>query len=352
MVINLTDNAFRDMPRNCNSLERLTLIGTRLLREHDLMRIIGNSPNLLSLSLLHITDITDSAIEHIARYCTKLESLEIFADRLDISDIGMMAIISRITNLRSLKVDLVCIMGDNISRCLFSDDSILLLARCAANLEVLELTGSSHVSGYAISQIVLNCRRLRHLVLRNCVNVTNLNFDKFYEQNTPFGREPSIEYRRSYFERKRESVTRAQSGENRHLKCIVDCNDDLERRPLHSHLHVISLDQTSVNNNSFVQIAKHCPDLLRLNVCKDEICDDAVEALVTNCQLLREMLIDGGNLTVSGLRAVAKFGSNLKVLKIRSWSGGSIEGMDDLISICKTKKTGRLRRFVKDVLHL
>lgn len=328
----LNMNAFVDFPRHYDSLECLSLTRASVLTQDDLMYIVGNSPNLLSLALLSFpsSTISDRIILFLAKTCRKLEVLEVVSeDKIHhITDTGVNTLVSNCPNLRKLHfwhhsnansanfstVATRCHQLKSLilpPYCPFTEESIILLSQHAGNLRVLCLRVNDCITGFAVSQVVINCRHLKHLSIEQCKKELDLNFDEFHQKSTPFGRKPLVECSGRCVRSNDELNPSAQPIGNRYHCCPVDRDIHLERRPVVSQIQIISFYDTPVSNSTLLQIAKHCPDLVKLFVSKGDIYDDAAVALVKNCERLTSLLLPGTNLTDDGFDAIATFGSNL-----------------------------------------
>lgn len=93
----ISKEAFADMPGHCNGMIELALTISKNLTEDDLMYIVRNTPNNSFIK-------SDRSIVFIYNAFKKLETLEINASHLRLTDAGMEALVYICINLRNFDV--------------------------------------------------------------------------------------------------------------------------------------------------------------------------------------------------------------------------------------------------------
>ncbi|KAJ2925666.1 hypothetical protein H1R20_g11432, partial [Candolleomyces eurysporus] len=125
----------------CDLLERLTLHGSKRLSAPALEATLTSWPNLISIDLTNVAEVTNEAIILLAAVSNKLQGV----------------------NLNGCKIP--------------GDPALIALAKNCPSLCRLRMGASDLVTDTGVSAIVKGCPRLLELDLHRCQNITNIALD-------------------------------------------------------------------------------------------------------------------------------------------------------------------------------
>ncbi|KAI9251240.1 hypothetical protein BY458DRAFT_444312 [Sporodiniella umbellata] len=149
---------------HCSRIRRLTLAGCYQLTDAGLCQLIdvrtGIGPQLLSLDLSDVLNLTDKTLLTIAIHCPKLQALNLgmTAPHFEISDRGVETLAYSCTGLKRIKLNYCVTITER--------SSIALATHCPSLIEI-DLTGCG-VTDQALYTIFQRCRELRELRLNQC----------------------------------------------------------------------------------------------------------------------------------------------------------------------------------------
>eukprot|EP01121_Diplochlamys_sp_Union-15-3_P022569 TRINITY_DN9661_c0_g1_i1.p1 TRINITY_DN9661_c0_g1~~TRINITY_DN9661_c0_g1_i1.p1 ORF type:complete len:263 (-),score=25.26 TRINITY_DN9661_c0_g1_i1:5-793(-) len=165
---------------NCHKLKCLAMAKCPNLTNGALISIAKNCPQLITLNIngksrselfpgikergAKYTGVNDEGISQLAKYCPKLEMLDIFEGCTNkISDKGLIDLATHCTELKSLKL---------ISLFKITDESFKALGQNCRKLAALEASTCSQITEAGIRFILDHCKDLKQVILRNFQTLT------------------------------------------------------------------------------------------------------------------------------------------------------------------------------------
>ncbi|KAF8976878.1 hypothetical protein BGZ46_007883 [Entomortierella lignicola] len=211
-------------------LEDIQLVST-FITENALKNLLGKSPNLFRLILLHNAN-KNSTVQAIAENCPNLRSLELKNSK-SIATSAFDSVFKGCPLLTNL----------DISHTLIYDSVILTLAHNCHSLRVLDLKGCSRITHIAFLELMSTLKHLQYLCVEEC---TKLKIEAF-SGATPWSCRESLEVL--------EMPNVGIDGMSDNLDGLVRHLGSLLR------LRTLHLDDLVSNHSTMVRFLEDCPDL-------------------------------------------------------------------------------------------
>lgn len=134
----VTDAGILGLAEHCHMLESVSIAGTILITSASLCPLFTSSPRVISIRLDQCDSVTDEVLVAISQHCPKLATLDINNCKLLTGVVPLLDIASH------------CIL-----------------------LERLQLLGYSTLTDAAVEAFIRHCKRLKHILLYECPNITS-----------------------------------------------------------------------------------------------------------------------------------------------------------------------------------
>ena len=190
----ITDKAIGHVARFCQRLQKLNISGRERVTNRGLTLIARNCPLLKELNVEKCEEISDKGIKSIAKNCRRLKVLSL-ASCSKISDKGVRFIAKKCTNLQSL----------NIAGCGgVSDTSLMTIGKHCHSLRNINLKEITGISFYGIESLVSGNPGMTHvrlgivgdaqntmialqIIVKHCQKLQFLSFQHFHKTGVVAG---------------------------------------------------------------------------------------------------------------------------------------------------------------------
>ena len=150
----------------CDRLERLTLIGCKLLTGEGLTQTLPNFPNLVAIDLTGVANTTSEAIIGLASVATRLQGINL-SGCSNVTDAGIIALAQSCPLLRRVKLS---------GLTLLTDAAVSALAQECPMLLEIDLNHCELISDVSVRLIWTHLVHMREMRLSHCSLLTDAAF--------------------------------------------------------------------------------------------------------------------------------------------------------------------------------
>ncbi|KAI8601307.1 hypothetical protein EDD21DRAFT_374802 [Dissophora ornata] len=294
----------------CTRLERLLLPGCAKTTEDGLKQILGAGQGLYSLDLSEIPSVTDTVLEHVARFCPKLHTLYLTGCAA-LTDKSVVKLAASCPSLKRIK------LGQCV---LLTDQSVLALTRHCPQLMEIDISNCSLMTNNAIHSIFQTLPQIRDINMTALSNLTDRAF-----ASIPLSPLSSLSTTSTIrFEQLRVlNLTSCNQITDETLIRIIPAASRLRNlaltkcdritdvgasaiRLLGKHLHYLHLGHCSkLTDKAITTLTQHCTRIRYLDLaCCSKLTDAAVVAMAQLPKLRRVGLVKCSNITDHGIYAM------------------------------------------------
>lgn len=179
----LTNSTFFNLIKNCPLLNVINMERTNLGVEEFSAEVVVN-PRVKSLYLARNNNLNDECIKMAAYVCPNLEALDVTYCS-GITEEGILAILKSCLHIRCLKVDrcegvknlgidfelpkLEVLQAEGLG---IDDEALTKISKRCRRLSHLDLEGCLNVTAKGVEGVIVNCKALKEMNLRWCNNVS------------------------------------------------------------------------------------------------------------------------------------------------------------------------------------
>ncbi|KAG1049172.1 hypothetical protein G6F46_009637 [Rhizopus delemar] len=306
----------------CQRLERLTLANCFYLTDVGLCSLIdvktGIGPELISLDLTDVLNVTDKTLLKVAICCPRLQGLNLSMSRphFDITDVGVVALAQQCPELKRIKLNNCVTITEK--------SSIALALNCPHLVEV-DLMNCG-VTDRTLHALFDHCRDLRELRLNQCDAAESLLTDRVLIQS-------ALASQPNYYEQLRlVDFTGVSSIVDHSLAILVEAAPRIRSLVLNKcfkvtdegvlsvcqlgkFLHYLHLGHCSqLTDRSITRLAAECSRIRYLDLaCCIDITDKSVVELAKHLTKLKRIgLVKCSNITDAAIQALSVHSINIE----------------------------------------
>eukprot|EP01102_Stenamoeba_stenopodia_P016363 TRINITY_DN5718_c0_g2_i1.p1 TRINITY_DN5718_c0_g2~~TRINITY_DN5718_c0_g2_i1.p1 ORF type:complete len:1014 (+),score=165.43 TRINITY_DN5718_c0_g2_i1:338-3379(+) len=372
--INVSTAGIVQLSTSLPYLESLDLSGCDDIESLAIQEILRNCPHLMSLNLSGCVKLTDLALKDVTSYCPNLRFLNIkgcphftnglfeylgneiqelvVSDCPNITDRGLRSLFGRSFSIVSIElsgrwvtndcIEVLTVNCPNLRRVeligcdALGDQSVCVLSHYCQSLEYLDL---SLCRGFS-SQVFTNAHtmpQLRKINLSRCFNINDSSIAKLIDLA------PALEsINASYCQDVTDVGVHALAEKcSNTLRCcdFSGCssitNDSIMHLAQTCSLESLSLFNCfMISDVSTEEIAKHCRDLIYLDVSCCDVSDQSITTLVDNCRRLEVLALEETKVTNASLILLGKRCHNIHTLKLAYCNDLTDVGLMELAEGC------------------
>ncbi|RXW16103.1 hypothetical protein EST38_g9739 [Candolleomyces aberdarensis] len=315
----------------CEFLERLTLNGCTCLASVVLEDILNSWPNLVSIDLTNVRNVTNVAIISLTKTSSNLLGINLNGCKR-LGDPAFISLAENCSGLRRVKLgrsDLV------------TDIGVFAVVKGCPLLVELDVHGCSNITDIAIRAVWTHSRNMRELRLAGCDTLTDLAFPSKVEVNEPDDT-PQLE------DQKNHGADFSGQGERSGLSVAATEDHAVSTDPPQSVSEGKELANTdpqlSVSSLPGLTSVELCPFVIHqgltnlryldLSSCT-LITDIAIEGVIACAPGLRTLVLKGCTLlTDRSVEAICKLGRSLHYLTLAHVEQITDESIKDLTRSC------------------
>ncbi|RCH84827.1 SCF ubiquitin ligase complex subunit [Rhizopus azygosporus] len=307
---------------NCQRLERLTLANCFHITDVGLCNLIdvrtGIGPELVSIDLTDVLNVTDKTILKIAICCPRLQGLNLSMSRphFDITDVGIVALAQQCPELKRIKLNNCVTITEK--------SSIALALYCPYLVEV-DLMNCG-VTDRTLQALFSHCRDLRELRLNQCDAAESLLTERVFLDS-------ALANNPNYYEQLRlVDLTGISSINDHSIAILVEAAPRIRSLVLNKcfkvtdegilsvcklgrYLHYLHLGHCSqITDRSITKLATECNRIRYLDMaCCIDITDKSVVELAKNLTKLKRIgLVKCSNITDAAIQALSYHSMSLE----------------------------------------